>query len=78
MITEYKDLSARKAPGPWYTFTYDTGLRANRSDWQGDPQEIAKVGCMLSIERNREIRMRIHVNGKDRLYAIFRKGRKVR
>ena len=77
MITEYKNRDAPKAPGPWYTFTYDTGLRASRSDWQGDVSELEAVGRELSKLRGREIRLRIHTSKGDSLYAIFRKGRRV-
>ena len=77
MITEYKNLRAPKAAGPWYTFTYENGFRASYSDWQGPIEEVEQIGRRLSKERGKEIRMRVHTTKRDRIHAVFRNGRKV-
>lgn len=73
MITQYRNDNAPKAPGPWYTYTYDNGLRATLAEYQGDLNELEELGRRLSREKKREIRMRVHDRtGMDRIHAIFR------
>jgi len=73
MITEYRNDRAAKAPGKWYTFTYDNGLRVTFAEYQGNLSEIEELGRQLSRQKKREVRMRVHdVNGLDRIHAIFR------
>lgn len=74
MITEYRGRSTAKAPGYWYTFTYDNGIRVTLAEYQGDVLELEKVGMRLSREKGREVRMRVHDGRTDRIHAIF-KGR---
>lgn len=71
MITIYRYDKASKAPGPYYTFTYDNGNRAVRAEFQGDLRELEEMGRQLSRERQREVRMRVHVGKRDRIHAIF-------
>ena len=71
MITEYRYQKAAKAPGPYYTFNYENGSRAEMADFQGPVRELEAYGRRLSRERGREIRMRVHENGRDRIHAIF-------
>ena len=71
MITEYRYDRAAKAPGPFYTFTYDNGNRAVRAEYQGNLRELEEFGRRLSREKQREIRMRVHNGRTDRIHAIF-------
>lgn len=70
MITEFRKGTEPK--GYWYTFTYSNGIRATLSEYQGDLDELEALGRSLSKEKRREIRMRIHSGGRDRIHAIFR------
>ena len=72
MITEYRNEKAAKAPGLWYTYTYDNGLRVTFAEYQGDLCELEELGRKLSRQKRREVRMRVHDhNGLDRIHAIF-------
>lgn len=70
MITEYRKGTEPK--GYWYTFTYSNGIRATLSEYQGDLDDLEALGRKLSKEKRREVRMRVHYGGKDRIHAIFR------
>ncbi|MBR6038682.1 MAG: hypothetical protein IKP53_08195 [Candidatus Methanomethylophilaceae archaeon] len=76
MITEYTRGTRRSDLDVWYTFTYSNGIRATLSEYRGDVEELEDLGRRLSAEKGREIRMRRHYNGTDRLHAIFQNGRK--
>lgn len=70
MITEFRKGTSPK--GYWYTFTYDNGIRATLSEYQGDLDELEALGRKLSKDKRREIRMRVHSGGRDRIHAIFK------
>ncbi len=70
MIVEYRKGTEPK--GYWYTYTYSNGIRATLSEYQGDLDELEALGRRLSKEKRREVRMRVHSGGKDRIHAIFR------
>lgn len=72
MITEYRNDKARKAPGYWYTYTYDNGLRVTFAEYQGDLDELEELGRRLSRRKRREVRMRVHDGRTDRIHAVFR------
>lgn len=76
MITEYRDPGAVKAPGRWYTYTYDNGLRVTFAEYQGPVGELEELGRQFSRQKGREVRMRVHNGGTDRIHAIFRYGNK--
>lgn len=72
MITEYRNDKARKAPGCWYTYTYDNGLRVTFAEYQGDLDELEELGRNLSRRKRREVRMRVHDGRTNRIHAVFR------
>lgn len=72
MIIEYRNDKAEKAPGYWYTYTYDNGLRVTFAEYQGDLGELEEFGRNLSRKKKREIRMRVHDGCTDRIHAVFR------
>ncbi len=72
MITEYRNTSAPKKPGRWYTFTYSNGIRATLSEYQCNRvEELEELGRDLSRQKRREIRLRVHDGRTDRIHAIF-------
>lgn len=72
MITEYRNDKAEKAPGYWYTYTYDNGLRVTFAEYQGGLAELEELGRNFSRKKRREIRMRVHDGHTDRIHAVFR------
>ena len=76
MIVEYRNRNVRKAPGPWFTYTYENGIRVTLAEYQGSLHEIEDFGRSLSKKKGREVRVRIHQNGTDRLHAVFKGGLK--
>ena len=74
MIIEYRDTTAPKIPGKWYTYTYSNGIRVSLSHFQGDISDLEELGRRLSKEKGREVRMRAHDAYTDRIHAIFRYG----
>ena len=77
-IIEYRDSSAIKARGPWYTFSYENGRRASLSDYQGDVHDLEDIGRKLSKESGREVRMKVHTPRGEFIHAIFIYGRPTR
>ena len=72
MIVTYRYDKAKKAPGPFYTFHFDNGIRAVKAEFQCDNiRELESMGRKLSIETQREIRMRVHNGKSERIHAIF-------
>jgi len=72
MITEYRDPTAPKKPGRWYTFTYSNGIRATLAEYQcGRTEELEELGRNLSRQKKREIRMKVHDGRSERIHAIF-------
>ena len=77
-IIEYRNGRGRSNIDAWYTYTYENGIRATLSEYQGDLDDLEELGRRLSLEKGREIRMRRHLGRSDRLHAIFQYGRKRR
>ena len=72
MIIEYRDPTAAKKPGKWYTFTYSNGIRATLAEYQCNRvEELEELGRRLSRQKRREIRLRVHDGRSDRIHAIF-------
>lgn len=78
MIVEYPRGRGRTNRDAWYTYTYENGLRATLSEYQGDLDDLEDLGRRLSAEKGREVRMRRHLGDEDRLHAIFVSSRKRR
>ena len=51
MIVEFKDRTAAKRPGKWYTYTYDNGIRATLAEYQGTVSELEDYGRRLSSRK---------------------------
>ena len=68
MIIEYRDRNAPKAPGRWYTYTYDNGLRVTFSEYQGSLHDLEELGRKMSRKKKREVRMRVHDGRTDRIH----------
>lgn len=72
MIVTYRNSRATKAPGYWYTFTYDNGIRATLAEYQGDVEDLEALGRRLAREKGREVRMQVHDGRTARIHRIFR------